>query len=275
MVTGIVRARGDFIDEKLAVFGDEQFHAERSHIEQGIGHTLGEGDGGIRQGGRNAGGGDGEIEDVIAVDILAGGVGGEISTLIAGSNDGNFHGEVHPFLNHTTGGTEAAPDVLGIISGGQFDLTFAIVTKRSRLEHGRRAKLPHGLGKAGGGVHDAEFRVGETVLLEEIFLPFTMLGGFQGQARRKDRTALFHGLKKGTGNVFKFHRHHIRLLNELGRGLGIKIGGVDLAIRQLPGRTLRGFIGKNNDTIAVAFRLPRQHAPELTTANDAKRLSRL
>src|SRR5207245_6309948 len=69
-VPAVVRARGEFVDEELAGAGQEEFDAQHADDLQRVEQVARDLDGLAGDGGRDVGGGDGQVEDVVAVRIL-------------------------------------------------------------------------------------------------------------------------------------------------------------------------------------------------------------
>ena len=109
---------GKLVDEEAAVGGEEELHGENADVIEFLG-DLGGDRGGVAQGAlRESGRDDGEVEDVIAVDVLGGIEGDHLTAGGAGHDDGKFCGEGDLLLEHGAGRAKICPELVEIIGAG-------------------------------------------------------------------------------------------------------------------------------------------------------------
>ena len=146
MVAGVMRAGGDLIDQQPACLGDEKFHGQDANIIKGLGHPhrylacflqniFG-------QPGRH----DGDIKDVVAVDIFRRVISDHITGHSTGNQNGNFGIQFHPFFKDGTLGIKGLPNLREIFSGGipgNLLLALAIISKFGGFQNAVPTDLFH------------------------------------------------------------------------------------------------------------------------------------
>ena len=88
-------ARGEFVDEQAAVFGDEKLDTEDADDIEGFENGASDIDSGASDGIGNAGGRERDVQDAVAVLVFDGAVVDEGAVGRAGGNDGDFAVEIN------------------------------------------------------------------------------------------------------------------------------------------------------------------------------------
>ncbi len=180
MVAAVVGTGGDLVDDDFAIGGDEHFDGHGADVVEAFGDGLPEGDGLLGDFGIDAGGGDGDIEDVVGVLVFDAAVGGHGAIDAAGTDDGDFADEGDPLLDDGALAGEAAPGFGEVGLCGDFALAFAVVTEGGGFDDAGAAELCDGGFEAGEVIDDAEGGAGDALIAQEVFFALAMLGGDEG-----------------------------------------------------------------------------------------------
>ena len=178
-VAAVVGAGGHFVDEELAVIRQEEFHREQSGEAKPVGDGFGEGAGLILDGGLDAGGQDGEVEDVLCVDVFRDGEAAGFADGGACDDDGELALEIDPLLDDgalvlEAGHSEGEGGVVGDLL-----LAFAVVAEVGGFHHAGQADGAYRRGEVSVRLALGEADVGEVVFTKPGFLPEAVLGDFQ------------------------------------------------------------------------------------------------
>ncbi len=270
VVAAVVGAGGYFVDEDFALGGDEHFYGDGADVVEAVGDGFPEGEGLLLDVWGDAGGGEGDVEDVMGVDVLDYAVGDGAAVCAACADDGDFCGEGDPLLDDGGLAGEGRPGGGEVCVWVDFDLAFAVVTEGGGFDDAGAAELADGGFEAGEVVDDAEVCAGDGVFLEEELLALAVLGGVDGAAAGAEGLLGFYDLEAGVWDVLELGGDDVDLIKEALEGGGVVVaGGVDFDVCELACGGAGGFIGEDDDAVAGAPCLHGEHASELAAAEDA------
>jgi len=267
-MAGVVGARGELVDEEGFVGLDEEFDTQDAdyveRLEDGASEFAGStgdifGDGG---------GGDGQVEDMVAVAILDDAPIGVGAIGATGGDDGDFFFEFDEGFEDGGSAADGGPGGFGLLGGSDADLPFAVVTEVGGFEDGRTVQVRDGAGEFGGSRDGAEGREREAGVSEKYLLADTVLGGVEDFAFRADRGVPGGGFGGGRWDVFEFEGNNADGGSEAAHGVEVVIGGDDFEVGDLAGGSV-GVGGKSVDAVAHAPCGDGEHASELSAAEDA------
>jgi hypothetical protein len=269
VVAGIVGTRRHFVDEEPSVAGEEKLHREQSAIVEGLGHAQGDGADLVEETRLETGGHDGDVEDVVAVEILGRIVGKGAARSVAHHEHGQFGGEVDALLEHGTRGGEGGPDRLGIARAGHGKLTLAVIAELGGLED---ATVLRQRGEGGAELlrvlDHGEARAGNAVLLEETLFPLAMLADRNRLGAGHEGDLCGDRLEEGTGDVLELDRGDLGPLEEGGEPGGRVEGLLDDMVGHSGGSGV-GAADPGDDAIAHAAGGQGEHATELAATENA------
>ena len=135
-MTGVVRARGQLVDEQPAVAGEEELDAEDAHHVQLLQERVGQPHGLPRHALLHAGGRDGHVEDVALMPVLDRPPVGDGAIDAARGHDGDLALEIHEGLEDRRLAARTPPRLLDVGGGVDAGLPLAVVAEPGRLQHG-------------------------------------------------------------------------------------------------------------------------------------------
>ena len=145
----------------------------------------------------------------------------------------------------------------------------AVVAEGGGLEHAGAAERFHRGGQIIGAGDDFECGAGNSMVAQEIFLPFTVLADFHRTRGRVEWYARGDGGQRGVRNVFKFHGGRSGGPAEIFEGRGIVERQVDHLVGHFHGRRFEA-AGPDGGAHVHAACGQGEHAAELAAADDAE-----
>ena len=270
VVAAVVGAGGNLVDEDAAIAGDKHFHSHGADVVEADGDGFPEFERLINEVGLDAGGGDGDVEDVVGVFVFHDAMGGGAARDRPGANDGDLAHKRDPLLDHGVVPLELLPGGGEIGVGVDLVLPLAVVAECGGLDDTRAPEFRDGGLEFGQGLDDAEVGAGDALLAEEEFFPLAVLGGVDGAMARAQDAALFDEAQAGVGNVLELGSDDVHLIEEAGQRGFVLVRGVEFEVGDLSGGAALGFVGKSGDAIAVASGFECEHAAELAAAENAE-----
>ena len=267
-MAGIVRARGEFVDEEGAGVGEEKFDGEQADETEFVGDANGESGSIFLDGERDAGRDDGEVEDVVTMLVFGDRKRGGVSEGVAGDNDGKFARVNDPLFEDGFWGVELLPDIGGREGAVDFGLAFAVVTEIGGFQDDFAGDGCKSQGKFGGGSDDAEGHDGVTVRLQEVFFAFAILADVQDVRAGMDGAMAGDVIDDGGRDVFKLECDNI---DGLGEGIEhgeVAVRGDEFAVGDLSGRTV-GLRLECVDAVTHFAGGEGKHPSELSAAEQA------
>ncbi|MMZ60417.1 hypothetical protein D1872_225080 [compost metagenome] len=267
----IMRTRGEFVDEQFPVLRQKHFDRQQADGFHRFGNPGGQALGLPQHRFLDAGRDDGQVQNIVHMNVLRHGKRADFPVRAAGSDDRQFLDERDELLQDKFRARAAQLGIcrIDLLVGPDDPLAFTVVTAGGRLQDRRQAQAPDGLPQL---LFAADLRIRRhpgTGGLHRALLAQAMLRSIQQPAALRHVRLLLEQRRHLGVHVLEFVRDDIGALRQLARRLLVPVAGDDL-LRYLAARRFRRRI-ERDEAVAQIAAGERHHAAELASAQYADR----
>ncbi|MNM92437.1 hypothetical protein D3C81_1047700 [compost metagenome] len=275
VMAGIMWSRRQFIDEQLAIRGQEHLHRQQANRFQTFGDPGRQSFGLSLHLLLHAGRHDRHMQNIIDMDIFRYRERLNLPARTARRDDGQLLDERDELLQHKrrSGPTQLGVSRCNLVFAADHPLAFAVIAAGGRLQHGREAQPGHGRTQF---LLAADLRVRRYLdarRFDGSLLAQPMLRGVQQSAALRHVRCLLQQRGDARVYIFELVRDHIGPRGQFTRGRLVVVAGHDLP-RNLSARRIRRRVHRHEPVPEVAPR-QRHHPPKLPAAKHPDRCARL